>query len=211
MPRGYIPSIAFFGDSITDGMVRFLGPECYRQIGGKLRVGVYARTGSSVKDWVENGWSTEIAKSFHPNLVVMLLGTNPEERDEYEYAGLMQRACNDAQAAGGARCLVVGPFAFDDSQRRNRALLASFPRRSAINGYDLAAGLPRAGEGNVHFTEVGYRGLAERLVRRIVPAAVAVRHPGRSMTGALVSVGAQGLFLLTAPGWLLPMLPIAPP
>lgn len=209
--RGYIPSIAFFGDSITTGMAPYLGDPCARAGISAVRVGVYSKDGSSARDWADANWVGELCERFRPNIVVIALGTNPEERDEREYAGLVSLLVDQAQRAGGTEAFFVGPFAYDDSGRRFRVAAPAAGVGHAISGYELAAGLPRAGEGNVHFTQAGYKALAERIVRIIRPAMFRAARHGRSLFagGAVLAGGSIGII---SGGWWVPvLLPFVPP
>lgn len=208
MSQGYAASVLFIGDSITadgvDGMIRFLGDAAVLQ--GARRVAVFGRKSSSAKDWLENRWHVQVAAEFRrPNVVVIALGTNVGERGEQDYAGAMYALAEGIQVVNAAEVFVVGPFAEDPGQKRNRALSAAFGGRNAINGYELAAGLPRAGEGNVHFTREGYKGLADQLCARIRPGIVRAQRPGRSIVavGALLGWGAT----IGVARWWLPFLP----
>jgi lysophospholipase L1-like esterase len=202
MSQGYAASVLFIGDSITEGMAPHLGLAA--ALVGARRVAVYSKSGTSAKDWSENNWNVEVVREFgRPNLAVIALGTNVQERDEYEYAGLMRVLADTLQVVNAMEVVVVGPFAEDPDGKRNRALLGAFGGpRNVVNGYELARGLPRAGEGNVHFTREGYKGLAERLCARIRPAIVRVNRPGRSIlaVGSLLAAGFTGAI----GGWYIP-------
>ncbi len=206
--RGYWASVLFAGDSILDGMSRFLPGAC-RDLGVR-RFSLWSRTGSSAKDWVEGRWLEGATASFRPNIVVVALGTNPQERDPQEYAGMVSLVYDAAQAGGAAEVYFVGPFAVDDDGRRNAAVRSVFGSH-AINGYDLARGLPRAGAENVHFTVEGYRQLAERLVRRLGPAVVRAQRPGRSLGAAALIVGGVSAAALSGEWWIPVVLPFVPP
>jgi len=201
MSQGYAASVLFIGDSITEGMAPHLGLAA--ALVGAKRVAVYSKSGTSAKDWSENGWNVEVAREFRqPNLAVIALGTNVQERDEYEYAGLMRVLADTIQVVNAMEVVLVGPFAEDPEGKRNRALLGAGAGRNVVNGYELARGLPRAGEGDIHFTREGYKGLAERLCARIRPGIVRVNRPGRSIlaVGALLGAGFTGAI----GGWYIP-------
>jgi len=195
--RGYATSVLFLGDSIMEGMAPFLGPAAAMQ--GARRVGVYSKSGSSAADWQANRWARELVLEFRqPRIVVVALGTNVSGRTEADFAASVAGLISNAQEAWPFEAIVVGPFAEDDDGRRNRALRDLFGPRF-VDGYALAQGLPRAGVGDVHFTNDGYRRLAERLCVRLRPWIWRSMRPGRS-------IRAVGAVLLG--GVLLPFVPL---
>lgn len=205
---GYYASVLFIGDSIMEGMAPFLPHAC--ALADVYRADVFSKSGSSAKDWLENRWHLQAARTFgRPNVVVFALGTNVQERDEYEYAGIVRLLCETVQAVNASEVYFVGPFAVDDDGARNKAVGWAVRPPNAINGYELARGLPRAGEGGVHFTTEGYRLLAERLVQQIRPGIVRAQHPGRSLVGGLMQLATGAVLALKGPV-LLPLLPFRP-
>ncbi len=207
--RGYYASLAVVGDSITEGMAPFLGEPA--KLAGVNLLGVYSMSGSSAKDWAEKLWMHSIVDRAHPNIVIIALGTNPQERDEYQYAGLVALLCDQSQHAGAAEVYFVGPFAEDERGARNRAVRWSVAAPNAIDGYGLARGLPRVGEGGVHFTPDGYRKLAGRLIDRVKPAIVRAKRPGRSLLASSLLVGAGAATQLGGKWWIPALLPLVPP
>jgi len=185
----WFPGLLIVGDSITAGMTARLR-ERLDAIGVR-DYGVLGVTGTSAKDWLTNNWLAGMLREYPAKVVVIALGTNREERDEYEYARDILALGRQAGEVG-AQVFVVGPFALDDDGKWNGAVAQSVAPPGAINGYSLARGLPRTGVGNVHFTEEGYSALADRLLAEILPTLYRLGGPSASgkPVAAVMALGA---------------------
>lgn len=188
--------IAFMGDSIMVGMEPHLMREVPR-LG--VEVAVYAKSGSSAKDWRDNGWVEDALDDSGARMAVIALGTNPSGVGA-DYARQMSALVVECEIRG-VPCLVVGPFASDEDGSHNRALLSYFPPPQGIDGYKLAEGLPRAGAFDIHFTPDGYRALATRLVSAVAAGSVGAGRPRTSIVPALAGLLAGLLGVLTVPWW----------
>lgn len=178
------------GDSISQGMAPRL------QSASTTVVGI---SGSSYWTWVRYGWVTMQVAETKPDVVVLALGTNPDKPPIPEgFAEDVRTAISQAERFG-AEVVIVGPFASDDSKLRLAVLRSIMP--DAIDGYELASGLPRAGVGDVHFTSAGYEALAGR-VRGAVQKVLDGRRHQRGLPGwvwgaaAAVVVATVGIMLL---------------
>lgn len=188
--------IVFLGDSITEGMQPHLMREVPR-LG--VEVVVYARSGSSAQDWLHNGWVEDALDASGARMAVIALGTNPSGGGA-EYARQMSFLVAECEARGVV-AYVVGPFAMDDDGGRNDALLSYFKPPQGIDGYALAAGLPRAGAFDVHFTVDGYRSLAARLMAAVALGSASVSGPRTSIVPTLAGMLAVMVGVLTVPWW----------
>lgn len=188
--------IVFMGDSITEGME----PHLMREV-AKLgvKVEVYFKSGSSAQDWVENDWVEDVLDASGARMAVIALGTNPSG-DGSKYARQMATLVSECEARGVV-VYVVGPFALDEDGERTAALLSYFPKPKGIDGYALAAGLPRAGVMDIHFTAEGYNGLASRLVAAVAYGSASVHERESSIVPTLAGLLVAMVGILTVRWW----------
>lgn len=157
----------WIGDSHLEAMI------------GSLRDGAGARgwagslvahRGWSTGRWAREGGLAAMVAVRHPDVVVVLLGTNDNPVDSDAARRLLAQA-------GGAKVVWFGPF----HSLAADAVLGPAVGAGYVSGAALARGLPFAAGGNVHLTAAGYEQLADRLLD-----AVAGRLHGSWKRAALV-------------------------
>jgi lysophospholipase L1-like esterase len=144
------------GDEFVQGMYSyFRTPLASRAVGD-----VIGSKNSTFKTWVRDKMVESVVDEDNPEVVVIALGTNPAGALTSGFAEDVRAIVTQARKRG-AQVVLVGPFANDADGKKLAALRSFVP--DVINGYTLAAGLPRDSDG-VHFTQPGYKTLAERVV-----------------------------------------------
>lgn len=169
----------FYGDEHIQSMYRYMRDP----IAGRVVADVIGSANSDYRQWATCGGNpctggsrtvTEIyVDDVKPPVVVLALGSNPAASANGAKTGVPAdftahvREVLRLSRKHGAQVLVVGPFANDPGGKRLTVLRGLVP--DAIDGAALASGLPRAADG-VHFTEEGYRTLAERMISALFAA-----------------------------------------
>jgi len=144
------------GDEFVQGMYSYFRvPLASRAVGD-----VIGSKNSTFKTWVRDKMVESVVDEDNPEVVVIALGTNPAGALTSGFAEDVRAIVTQARKRG-AQVVLVGPFANDADGKKLAALRSFVP--DVINGYTLAAGLPRDSDG-VHFTQPGYKTLAERVV-----------------------------------------------
>jgi len=144
------------GDEFVQGMYSyFRTPLASRAVGD-----VIGSKNSTFKTWVRDKMVESVVDEDNPEVVLVALGTNPAGALTSGFTEDVRAIVIQARKRG-AQVVLVGPFANDADGKKLAALRSFVP--DVINGYTLAAGLPRDSDG-VHFTQPGYKTLAERMV-----------------------------------------------
>lgn len=146
-------NVLWIGDSITEGMTPTL-----KTLLGKLgwAGAIFGKVGWSTVRWLRYGNLNALFNRYHPDLVVLALGTNDENTAEFREAAF---ALDEGARAVGAKVVWIGSFIDQDI---NNNLRLWFSGRVA-DGVSLAEGLPRSADG-VHFPVASYPELADRCV-----------------------------------------------
>lgn len=144
------------GDEFVQGMYSyFRTPLASRAVGD-----VVGSKDSTYKTWVRDKMIESVVDEDNPEVVLVALGTNPPGALPSGFVNDVRAIVTQARKRG-AQLVLVGPFARDADGKRLAALRSLVP--DAIDGSALAAGLPRDSDG-IHFTQPGYKTLAERVV-----------------------------------------------
>ncbi len=146
-------NVLWIGDSITEGMTPTL-----KTLLGKLgwAGAIFGKVGWSTVRWLRYGNLNALFNRYHPDLVVLALGTNDENTAEFREAAF---ALDEGARAVGAKVVWIGSFIDQDI---NNNLRLWFSGRVA-DGVVLAEGLPRSAD-RVHFPVADYPELAQRCV-----------------------------------------------
>ena len=191
--------ILFIGDSITVGIGYELG---MHMLGMGVEAEVVSKVGMNVEEALEDHLVLA-ALAKHVDSIVVLLGTNPYgimDADRFR-SGVKAflRLCQGT----ASRVAWIGPWAGDDVDQRTWTIAELVPVVWA-SGVLLAGDLPRAGEGNVHFTPAAYKQLAWRVAEwtaRVADPRVLTRPRFGGKLVSVLGVGAAAAAPMI-PGWI---------
>ena len=151
-----MPTWLIAGDEFVQGMYTyFRTPLASRAVGD-----VVGSKDSTYKTWVRDKMVGSIVDEDNPEVVLIALGTNPPGALPSGFVDDVRAIVTQARKRD-AQVVLVGPFARDVDGKRLAALRGLV--LDTIDGATLAVGLPRDSDG-VHFTQPGYKTLAERVV-----------------------------------------------
>jgi lysophospholipase L1-like esterase len=153
------------GDSILKGLIPLL-------------TAVFVGRGEPAYFEANNGWSTRhclnescyrLGDRYHPEIVVVMLGTN-DFSDEEHYKDRVHLLA-ELLTGDDTQLVWVGPFNSEERNRWTEEAIASRPHPEYyhwyfIDGMELAEGLERTADG-VHFRRRGNEALAERVVAAV--------------------------------------------
>lgn len=186
--------ILLIGDSILAGMAPYMA-SALAPI-APTSVVVESFEGATTTWWQSDGRIRDLVQRHRPDVVVVALGTNDGPRSMDAYRVVVANAIADAGMLG-ATVVWIGPFGGVGAAERWGVIRGLTDR--SINGLELASGLPRVG---VHFTQGGYRALADRVGRALgsvvggVWESAPYSAPRRSLIGPIAAGGILGLLVL---------------
>lgn len=168
------------GDSLLVGMAPFIQP-AFESDHPRDGAVILANTGWSTRRWLADGDVRGKVREYHPDVVVICLGTNDEgeERNPEGYEQVVDSLKADA-AMLGARVIWVTSFSGPGSADRYRIIRGILGDRDTISGLELMHGVEMSGE--IHPTVAGYRVLAGHLLHEVW------RRAGAGGGGAAASV-----------------------
>lgn len=181
------------GDSILEGCSPYLVNEI-RALPIPVRGWMISSVGASVRTWLEDTALSEMLRERKYTFALIMLGTNVGELNAHIYASLCQEMVRRVRSMGCMFIVFIGPFTYDAHARKRTAVLKELLKGACpVDGGELAQGLPRAGENQVHFTRAGYKTLAERIILMIRPVLVSSAPATMAAAGGSLFFTALGL------------------
>lgn len=169
-------NVLWIGDSIMQGMAGNL-PAAYEAVVDPLpeAVHVSAESGWSTGRWIRDGDVRGLLVRYHPDLVVIALGTNDEgeEHAPERYARNIARLA-DLASADGATVIWIGAFTGTGIEPRFR-VIQDVMGDYAIDGSSLMSGVSMHSE--IHPDGPGYHTLARRVVQAVESRLASIQRP----------------------------------